>query len=331
MLLAAVIAGFARFSAPSVAGTRGDAGQRSLGALTDPNGFRPDLAEKLEMTVNSVTASATLFPSFDGDSQLSERILTVSVSLPFQRKYGLIGADLNHPVILNATDVSGSSVALLPTEVDWHRYEGRGYTSYSSRPFGARIPPGVLVELRLDPHQNVPSSLSSVKWYVQALYTENVIRVDVPFEASEEWIEAETMPDLEVRIDRAESFSLVDSRGVQSYLHRYTTMVRSRSRSVLRGQNEELHVGDALPEYLVLGTCFLTDLGTLTPTSLNHSVAGDPGGQGAYCSGRSHYSKGVNGIRHTIAVHPLEVKLPFEFTDIPVPSFQSTSGTDRGN
>ena len=58
------------------------------------------------------------------------------------------------------------------------------------------------IQLYLDPNGAVPSVLSQVKGYVYALYAEDVIEVDIPYEPVGQWIDV--VPDMEIQSARSE-------------------------------------------------------------------------------------------------------------------------------
>ena len=311
VLCVAVVLALTALTTHLPAESNNDSGHQSLSRVDDPNVYRPDLAEKLRMTLDSVELSAKISPPFGHDSSLAQRTLIVSMSFPFRRANGMVGVDLANPIILGAIDGKGNEFAFVPARSPWHRYEALRYTanrlSTSSR---ASIPPGGLVSLRLDSHQSVPSTLSKLKWYVYALHAEDVIVADVPSRVSSEWTPVEAAPDLQIRV-------------AEVGLHRYRTAVRSLSGSVVRGLNEELRCGDAVPDYVVLETRFIDseNVFLLQPVQFVH---GSPIGGETYCYAEAALPSGSeHRIRHIIAVHPVEVKLPFELTDIPVPSLQA--------
>jgi hypothetical protein len=292
--------------------------QKVQGAA-EPNNLRWDLAGKFQAEWQSVELSAKLQRSAAGDgTELGDpnRVLQVEGRIKILDPNGLVAFDASPPKMLSAADTGGNSMTIeANTNTDWRWF---GTTSlYSYMPVEAPMkwaePRDLTICLQFSPCQAVPGSLSSLEWYNYALYADKVIEVKVPFHASDEWIQTET--GLQFQVCQAE----LDCGNVW----RYRTTVKSTTVSV-RGLTDRLSADERIADYVILRTEILG--ASDYPLTASSHMAGAPTPSTAtfyvMCEGESTRGGYPQTIRHVIAVHPTEVKIPFVLRDIPVPSIE---------
>ena len=324
--------------------------QAALAPPAEPNDLRWDLAEKFEFRWTSAELSAKVVNG--ASSSLVERTLIISGVLGILDDEGVVSIDVNDPAIIEVLDRDGNAVQYQANQSSSARcYQGLGWRS--SLEGGKLIPqywhPFTLT-LRLsdDPNQPVPSSLTLLKGYVYVLYADDVISFDVPFDPNSGCHEMETAPDLQVCVDSETPPCPAEPLGyirvapelgrlspVRSTtpvpLYKYTTWVKSKSgRPVMALQDPSWWPRDLYPlgDYVVLGTKLFTyadGKSWIRSFSTQWTRSGAAGSQGACCWG--YVEQMINDnmydtIRHVIAVHPVEIKIPFALKDIPIPSVQ---------
>jgi hypothetical protein len=201
------------------------------------------------------------------------------------------------------------------------------------------LPSAFTLALRLDPNQLVPSSLSRVEGYLLALFAEEKILVDVPFGPPRDWVDAapglriivtpDTPPppgplELAPRGSSSPSFYAAPIA-----IYKFWTRVQSTTgRPVLGLEDPWISGSWSFGDYVVVETSLYDHVKNCNMFLNAPTVISDPWGRdGAVCEGwaqQDMYSYDM--IRHTIAVHPREVKIPFVLTNIPVPKWNNGEG-----
>jgi hypothetical protein len=317
-----------------------------LSPLYDANGLGWDLAKKFRFDWQSVALSAK--NTKGGDPRASVRVLTVSVGLGFidvnhpagfmpgqvVAPEGLVTIDVNSPQIMEALDEAGTPVdcqAAYPAEhrqyqkSGWYWAVGTTFAPPKLTPFEVRI------RLTGSSGQPIPSALSRVTGYIYALYADKVVEVDLPFDPNAPCLYPEMTPGLVFCVDRGMPMCpppIVGSRGATPVaLYRYTTYVKSTEGKAVLGMCD----GDCFKRSLYLFGDYAVVRTELYDTKHKYKyvailstegVGGDPSGKrGALCwgEGPQEGSDAYDTIGHIIAVHPVEVKIPFVLTNIPVP------------
>jgi len=317
---------------------------------TEPNGLRWDLAASFEFRWTTVDLSTKVIRGDVTDSY--ERILTISGELRIRETEGLVAFEGEHPRILSVSDGRGNAV---PCEFG-HGLGGRWYEN-NIWPLNVG-PQGVwgsrfTLTLRLadNPKEPVPSSLAELEGYMYVLLADDVLLLDIPFDPNAGWHEMEAAPDLQICVDPATppcpaqlDYIPVEllpgtSRGLGYFpyrptmpvpLYRYRTWVKSQSGApvmALRDTASYYHRDDyPLGDYAMLRTELYDSLGQTSvnvPTQEIKSGVSDI--RGTCCWGQMEQGRNDahDTIRHVVAVHPVEVKVPFVLTDIPVPNCPS--------
>jgi len=179
---------------------------------TDPNELRWDLAEAFEFNWTSAELSAKADnPAQDGqpdsDADVPVRTIAVSVSITWNplKADGLVIVDIATPQICEVVDGEGEIVECQSAQSDlWRCYDdfgwgwdqdGRARIGYPLKPFPVKI------RLTDDPEQGAPTSISSLQAYIYAVYAEDIIKVDVPFDPNAGWLDIEAVPDLTILVD----------------------------------------------------------------------------------------------------------------------------------
>jgi hypothetical protein len=307
----------------------------------DANALYGNLREKLEVVCTSAIVSSEVTNAgqrLARDGNRLERKLTFSLDLKILDSSNLVGLDVNHPVILTAVDGGGTDIRWLPRSYPVREY--RAAKGFGGR--GSVQLPRAVVQLILAPSQAIPASVAELTGYFHALYAEKVIEVDIPFEPNHPWIDA--APDLRIAVTvdtpprpgpieyrtliPSGSSRRLDVLTAPRALYEYRTLVQSTTGQAVLALEDRwiMAVSWSLGDYVVIGT-ELYDSQTNKLALPEEHVWSDPfGKRGAACFGKleQHDQNDYDTIRHLIAVHPVEVKIPFVLTDIPIPGLLLT-------
>jgi hypothetical protein len=186
-------------------------------------------------------------------------------------------------------------------------------------------------------------SISLLEGYIYAVYADEVIKVDIPFDPDGGWIEPKTAPDLIVRVDpttppcpgplRFVNVPLADplygprrpATPVPLYI--YQTRVKSKTGGPMMGLYDPgvWYARSLFPlgEYVVVRTELCDSRNKTSVHTFTQWIVGDSlGYDGARCNGQMKQGPGdtYDSIRHVIAVRPVEVKIPFVLKNVPVPT-----------
>lgn len=314
-----------------------------IGLSQGQDGLRHDLAKKFGFTWEAVELSARLKNTAGSDTvdpNALSRDLTISVHLDIRDRTGLVGMAVDNARILEVLDGQGKVVQRIPDASERMRQHMKvGYVSVSEnwRRVQKLKPSEVPIRLHLAPDNGVPSVLSRIHGYVYALYADDIIEVDVPFEPVGQWVKV--APNLEIQVDpdtlpppgpveyepRPDRIASPHRLKTPRVIHGYATCVRSKTGKSVRGLSDELKDGEAFGPYLVIETKLYDSARKITYSVGKQSVRGECRGgtraHSVYCGGSTIQGHDTyDMIRHVIAVNPREVKIPFTLTNVPVPS-----------
>ncbi len=254
------------------------------------------------------------------------RTLDISANLDILDANNLAALYVKVPEVIDVTDETGSQVQCVSQEPPSKRFYQRLISDYKWAGKRVREPKSwsLTISMELDPNQPFPSLLSVVRGYICAIYAEDVIEIDVPFvqtastiivrrieviDPNSGWIDVGH--DLEIRVLTAQR----ECRSVY-----YETDVRATSGSI-QGLNFSGESDFAVIETQLLDSGFVQRLLDF-PDQITKTLTADT----VACAGYVLPAPpDVGGIRHRIAVRPVEVRIPFEFTNIPLPSVEPAS------
>ncbi len=304
--------------------TPGVAGEGS----DDPNRLGGDVTGRFAFVWDSVEVSSQVFsPSYAGVRDLYEcaRTLTVAGKIHGLDANDLVGMQVSDPDVLQVIDGEGNNVRWTPLPVrPIRQYQELKYVwavpqNPLATPGPVLQPYDVSVSFCVDPSQELPSSLSLFQWRAYAMYAEDVVEIDVPFEASDDWLEV--APGVQIRVTKAT---------VECCGYTYWTEVRHAGGTV-QAFDARLSPAEQIADYLVMRTLLLdaegnpiraTEDDRVSPAIWSERVESTLLGT-ARCGGWLNTffvtQTEVASIRHVIVVHPYEVKVPFGLTDIPLP------------
>ncbi len=220
------------------------------------------------------------------------------------------------PTSVLALDREGRAVASSTTNSQMVRW----YTKPASRRPGVRAQNTISLNLPIDPNAAYPDLLGRVEWTMNVLLAEEVTTVEVPFQASEVWVEL--TPGMEILVERA----IVDEG-----MYQYRIKIRHEATRVdyLIGGSIHLWGDDALPTAALVKMDVLNaagesirDLGGGDFSSSSSSV--QSGGQWTYTesgNGTCSACGTAATIRYTLACNMYEREVRFVLQDIPMPSF----------
>jgi len=319
----------------------GRAGESSGGpaaiAAEDPNELRWDLASGFDFDWDSVELSGKTLKGTD--PRAAARSLIISAAIKILDTNDLVGVDTTCLGIVSVRDENNDEVRCLSREYRFlHRYEQVRWGYAGGNSFrDTLLPSAFAFIMELAPDQPAPSLLSRVEGYIYALYAEDTIEVNVPFGPPRDWINVTTDLRIAVLKDTPPppgplQLEARDSLSCSYYaspaaIYKVRTCVQSTTGRPVLGLEDPwspawfLGLGD----YVVVRT-YLYDHVKDRSMSLNsQNVTSDPWGQsGAVCSGWAEQDlNAYDVIRHVIAFHPVEVKIPFVLTNIPVPVVRS--------
>jgi hypothetical protein len=176
----------------------------------DPNRLGGDVTDRFAFVWDSVEVSSQVFsPSYAGVRDLYEcaRTLTVAGKIHVLDANDLVGMQVSDPDVLQVVDGDGNDATWTPLPVrPIRQYQELKYVWATPRnPFATPEPVlqpyDVSVSFCVDPNQELPSSLSLFQWCAYAMYAEDVVEIDVPFEASDDWLEV--APGVQIRVTKA--------------------------------------------------------------------------------------------------------------------------------
>lgn len=327
----------------------------------EPNGLRWDLTEAFQFSWKSVEVSAIAHnpgPDNQPDDNVSPRTIAVSVKADFNplKADGLVIVDVNGPQIFEVIDGDGRAVEFQNAQSDavrcyqdssWHwDEEGHAGTETLKKPFPVKF------RLAEDPQQQAPSMISLLQAYVYAVYADDLITVDVPFDPNSGWRDAAEAPDLAVLVDpltppppapieyvsiwpnTSPAFPPSSDPRIVHYrpktalpTYTYTTWVKSKTGQIMLGLRDPRYPSSvyAFGDYAIVRTELFDSRRKQAAVCKDQRVNGTAlfGRYGAMCWGQRIKSDNGNAydtIRHIIAVHPVEVKIPFVLRNIPVPT-----------
>ncbi len=288
----------------------------------DPNELRWDLVDAFKVAWDSVELSARACNPVREtlNSASVPRALTISATLDILDANDLVAVCVDAPVVVAAHDANGHDVALGLATSNTRLYDE---LRRAVLPQGYVYPFTFSIQVPFVDAQVLPPKLSSIQGYIYAMYAEDVIEADIPleqtavecvappfYEPATGWINV--APDLQIRV--------LDAYVCGDY-YEYDTEVRSLT-GVVGSLRVPTHVGigDWVGDYVVVKAQLTGRYGT--------AVSYEPGIGMSMCTRNAAGCSGTWGtkgarfekIRHTIAIHPVEVKIPFELIDIPVPS-----------
>lgn len=307
----------------------------------DANTVHWNLREKFDVVCRSVMFSSETSnkgQKLTRDGNRLERKLTFSLDLNILDANDLVGLDVNHPVVLEIVDGDRAKIRWVPSR----SYPVREYEEV--RRAGGRTtrqPSGVVVEVILAPSQAVPPSVAELTGYFYALYAEKVIEVDVPYDPNHPWIDAAQDLRIGVTEDTPPRPSPIEFRTFTPSgsshrltvptapvaLYKYYTLVQSTTGQAVVGLVDrwDMAISWSLGDYVVIGTRLYDSQNDSLAIPDQHVMSDPFGKRGAVCWGIEEQDRyDYDTIRHLIAVHPVEVKVPFVLTDIPIPGLLPT-------
>ncbi len=272
-------------------------------------------------------------------------ILTISGLVDIVDTNNLATIDISSVGIWEVLDENGQNLGVPTTEASYLRaYEeyawGWDETGVSFLP-QRWFPFTITFELPPDPNGALPSSISSVGGYIYALFGDTVLNVDVPFDPNFGCLDVEESPDLVICVNPAtfppDPPEFGDPRRPPT-LYNYHTVVKSKTGTQILGvRGPGCHRFTDYFDYAVIRTSLFDSQGNFEFVFETQSVsAGGVTVDGrcgpaqnptyAYCSGTASQARGDNWdmIRHVVVCQPVEVKIPFVLTNIPVPNMPAT-------
>lgn len=308
-----------------------------------------NLAENFGIALESVELSArTSVRSENGETLCTVPAPRLTLSLRYEvcDHHKPVAVDTNPATILGVFDDVGRPLACqTDSAVGMRRYKEVGWEdeweSEDMRMDARLLPSGLVIDLVLDSNQPVPSSLSRVEGYIYVLYAGAIIEADVAYEIDAEWVHAEGDLHIEVCPETPPKPGPIEYEAIPGVprgwrpnapiaLWQYKTRVYSdTSRVYPLGQ---LWIsGPSVEDYVVIRTeliatrAAVTIIAEVPSQSTSFGYHNDCSCAGTMRQDQSDY----HHIRHVIGVAPVELKVPFVLTDIPIPSFQVT-GNEEG-
>lgn len=341
VLATAVMSGYggpaAVAAAPSVAE---DPNSNPWAVSADPNALRWDMADGFVFDWESVELSSKVLKVASPNAEVYTLAISIKVLVGDPRQ--LVTIDIERPEVFDVRDEDGRMVEYQPGDpCPVRRYELAewSWSSTGALPpaHGQHWHPGtLLLRLLADSNEPLPSVLSQVTGYIHALYGE-VIEIDVPFDAPKgTWLHFAATPGLLFRVNKGTypppGSLFTRNEDAPIGLYTYNTSVKSEAgRPVMA-------VRDAWPWYrrdlypfadygIVRVELFDSEkrLARYGPIQWQ-SLLSDPSGSstypdGACCWGMAEQDNhAYDMIRHVIVVRPIEVRIPFVLTNIPVPN-----------
>jgi hypothetical protein len=331
----------------TVADSVDSTGVQVAAASAEPNDLRWDLAKAFGFDWESTELWTKVLKGVDPNTPTWTLVLSIRPGILNSKR--LVVIDVNNPAISQIRDEHGNDIKCRPGKtVDVRGYQHKGwywhdgmadYGMSELASFSLTIP------LAADPNQHMPSSISELTAYVYAIYADEVVDLDIPFDPDGGWVESKVVPALMQRVDPTTppcpgplqyvNLSPTGSRfgpfrpRTPVPLYECETWVKTKAGGPV------MAVRDAMPwfprrlyplgDYAVVRTeLYDSKEGRSSPFYQQMFLSDPTGEQGAHCWGRMEQIPGdtYDSIRHVIAVHPVEVKIPFVLRNIPIPKLQ---------
>ena len=311
----------------------------------EPNDLRWDLAGNYEFRWTTADLSTKVVK---GDiSNSFERRLAISGELRILDTEELVTFESELPWILSVSDGHGNAV---PCQFEqwpagrWYETNTWQLNAGRQGPWGSRFK--LTLRFPDNPKEPVPSLLADLEGYVHVVLADDVLFLDIPFDSNGGWHELEAAPDLQICIDPPTppcpgplEYIPVEvlpgtSKGLGAFpyrpttpvpLYRYATWVKSKSgASVMALRDRGVYYDrDVYPlgDYAILRTELYDSVGqTSVNVPTQEIVSGVSDIRGTYCRGQMEQGRydAYDTIRHVIASNPVEVKIPFVLSNIPV-------------
>lgn len=330
----------------AVCGEAPDRASRDLISLKALSGDINDLdwekAGAFEFVWDSVELSVKVSnPRGDVAADCNVPVLTISGLVAIVDANNVATIDISSVGIWEALDENGQVLGVPTTEAsylrayeeyDWFWDEAGVYPPQKWFPFT------ITFELSPDPNGTLPSSISAVGGYIYALFADTILNVDVPFDPNFGCLEVEEAPDLMICVSPS-TFPpgepiRFDTPRRPPTLYSYSTVVKSKAGTQILGVRGSgcTRFTDYV-DYAVIRTSLFDSQRNFEYTFRTQSVsapsvrADGGGGSGknatdASCSGTATQGEDDNWdmIRHVVVRHPVEVKIPFVLSNIPIPS-----------
>ncbi len=268
-------------------------------------------------------------------------VLTISGLVDIVDTNNLATIDISSVGIWEVLDENGQVLGVPTTEASYLRaYEEYDWDwdkmGVSSMP-QKWLPFTITFELSPDPNGALPSSISSVGGYIYALFADTILNVDVPFDPNFGCLDVEESPDLVICVSPGtfppDPPEFGDPRRPPT-LYEYHTVVKSKTGTQILGvRGPGCHRSMNYVDYAVIRTSLFDSQGNFEAIFRTQSVSAGGvrvGGRCgpaqnpkyAYCSGTAGqaYDDHWDMIRHVVVCQPVEVKIPFVLSNIPVPS-----------
>jgi len=309
-------------------------------AADDPNVVGPAFGKSFTVAVESVEVSASSGVDIADDTAACappRRTITIALRFEIPDANRPVAIDTYPPAVLGAWDALGQEIAFQTERTsDLRKYADSRciFAGEDGHCIEARGPAGINIELVLDPNQPVPSALSRLEGTICVLYAEDVIMGDVPFEVTGEWIEVNE--DLQIAVSPKTPPApgpitwevipgMEDDPYRQGYrsaepiaLWTYETYARSTMGGHVLTLDMAWNPGRTASNYVLIETG-LTEADGVFAIPFQQFAA--PVSDGCGCSGRLEQdNNNYDAIRHVFAVHPVEVRVPFALTDVPIPA-----------
>ena len=309
-------------------------------AADDPNVVGPAFGKSFTVAVESVEVSASSGVDIADDTAACappRRTITIALRFEIPDANRPVAIDTYPPAVLGAWDALGQEIAFQTERTsDLRKYADSRciFAGEDGHCIEARGPAGINIELVLDPNQPVPSALSRLEGTICVLYAEDVIMGDVPFEVTGEWIEVNE--DLQIAVSPKTppapgpiTWEVIPGMEDDPYRQGYRSAepialwtYETYARSTTGGRVLTLDVtwGErtTVTDYVLIETGLVEAKMVFAIPSSQYA---GPVSDGCICSGRwEQDSNNYDAIRHVFAVHPVEVRVPFALTDVPIPA-----------
>lgn len=305
-------------------------------ARDDPNELRWDLAPGFAFAWDAAELSIKVLnpgESASPDSTPSSCALTISGRVDILDARGLVTIDVSSPGVCEVIDSDGNVVECLPDDHGVARcYEQRGWFWLDSGTFMPKqwFPFKAVARFPSGPEQKLPSRIARLTGYIRVVYAYEVLLVDVPFDAGSAWSAVKGYEDLLYRVEPSTPPPPGPRKGgTPIAIYRWATRIKSKTGGPMMGLCDPAWRGiESLPlgDYAIVRTGLSDSTGKPDVAVWDQGVDSDPWGErGAGCGGSMEQNNNsYDRIRHVIAVRPVEVRIPFVLTNIPVPNVAST-------
>ncbi len=321
----------------------------SAASSASTKGLRWDLAEAFEFSWGAVELSTQLVNfavKTSGQPNPDGPVAKVTMGVRWDRVRSFVMFDVASAQIYELLDEDGRTIPYRNRQSDQNReYDNRNWRWTGEgqaylNPGGRQVSFDAKIQFPVEPNHAMPSGISSLRGYIWAVYADEIVDVKIPFDPNLGTVENEKVPGLVFSVHPTtppppkppEYVCVVPSenRALAMYrpktalgLYQYSTSVESKTEEpILTLTHAVRYPGKiyAFREYAVVRTELYDSRRKVVHIPSNQTV--NSAFRRVHCFGSAPQTEIrdeiFDRICHVVLVRPMEVKIPFVLTNIPL-------------